>query len=306
MENKQKFSERFWNFCAKPFRKFESKHPEFYKKHRDLIGSMVCGVVGSVITYVLCAFMPYVFGQYFAEIEWAFPSIKMHYKNIEYVWSIIGFGVRIRDGEAIIGGGLGYSISFYLAQIFTHLFSFLFLRRFHHSKQNPYKTYFIGLSFCILTCILGNMVNGLWLPIFNAELTFLEYNLIVLLIVGTINFIIGHIQNMILYKNESKLNKSLDEREARRKQKRDAKLKKKAEKFAKANGINIKVDDELNSSFDTVENIEFAEEATTELQKETKAEDATEEKLAETVTEEKESEETVSEEIIEKQETENE
>ena len=302
MEAKQKFTERFWNFCAKPFRKFESKHPEFYKKHRDLIGSMICGVVGSVITYVLCAFMPYVFGQYFAEIEWAFPSIKMHYKNIEYVWSIIGFGVRIRDGEAIIGGGLGYSISFYLAQISTHLFSFLFLRRFHHSKQNPYKTYFIGLSFCILTCILGNMVNGLWLPIFNAELTFLEYNLIVLLVVGTINFIIGHIQNMILYKNESKLNKSLDKSEARRKQKRDAKIKKRAEKFAKANDINIKIDDESNSSFDTEENIEVALEAESEIQEDNVVQEIAEENPAEEVI----TEENTNEEIVEKQETKNE
>lgn len=296
MENKQKFSERFWNFCAKPFRKFESKHPEFYKKHRDLIGSMVCGVVGSIITYVLCAFMPYVFGQYFAEIEWAFPSIKMHYKNIEYAWSIIGFGVRIRDGVAIIGGGLGYSISFYLAQILTHLFSFLFLRRFHHSKQNPYKTYFIGLSFCLFTCILGNMVNGLWLPIFNAELTFLEYNLIVLLVVGTINFIIGHIQNLILYKNESKLNKSLDEREAKRNRKREMKLKKEAEKYAKASGINIKTDEDLESVIDTKENIEVAEEATEEIEEETASVENIEESSKEIT------EENVSEEIIEKKE----
>ena len=224
MAEKEKISDRFWNFCARPFRKFAVKHPKFYNKHRDLIGSMICGIMGSTITYVFCSFMPYLFGQYFAEIDFAFPSIKMTYKEVHYIWSVIGFGVRIRDGEAIIGGGLGYSISFYLANITTHAVSFLFLRRFHHSTQNAYKQYFIGLAFCLLTCILGNMVNGLWLPIFNARLTFLEYNLIVLFVVGTINFIIGHIQNLILYKDESKLNKRLEKIEEKKRRKQEKKL----------------------------------------------------------------------------------
>jgi len=228
--NKLPLSEKIWNFCAKPFRKFEKKHPEFYNKHRDLIGSMVCGVIGSIITYLFCSFMPYLFGQKMAEIEFLLPDVDMQFYDISYDWSIIGFSIRWRDGEAIIGGGLGYSISFYLANITTHLVSFLFLRRFHHSHQSSWKQYLIGLGFCLGTCVIGNMINGLWLPIVNAQLTFLEYNLIVLFVVGTINFIVGHFQNLLLYKDNSKLNKMLDEMENKKHEKEEELHEKEIEK----------------------------------------------------------------------------
>lgn len=219
MEKKLTRRDRFWNFCSRPFRKFENKHPEFYRKHRDLIGSSICGIMGSVITYLVCSFMPYIFGQYLCEVEFLLPDVPMQFHDVYYHWSIIGFAVRIRDGEAIIGGGIGYSLSFYLANIATHAVSFAFLRRFHHSTQNPYKQYFIGLGFCFATSIIGNMINGLWLPIVNAKLTFLEYNLIVLFVVGIVNFIVGHFQNLIIYKNDSKLNQRLNEIEAKKEKK---------------------------------------------------------------------------------------
>ena len=125
----------------------------------------------------------------------------------------------MKNRVAIIGGGIGYSISYYLANFLTHLVSFLILRRFHKSHQNAYKQYFIGLGFCVLTTIITNMINGLWLPIVNERLTFLTYNIIVLGIIGTVNFIIGHFQNLILYKDDSKLNERLYEKEEKRNKK---------------------------------------------------------------------------------------
>lgn len=213
MEEKKKrtFFDKIWDFGAKPVRAYARKHPEFYKKHRDIIGSAICGFIGAIITYVFCSFMPYVFGQKLAEIEILLPDIDMELAGIKYDWSIIGFSIRWRDGIAIIGGGLGYSLSYYIANFLSHLSSFIFMRRFHHSKLNPYKQYFIGLAFCFFTTIITNMINGLWLPIVNAKLTFLQYNIIVLGVIGLINFIVGHIQNMLIYKDDSKLNKRVKE-----------------------------------------------------------------------------------------------
>ncbi len=211
MEEKKKRSlfDRFWDFCARPTHRFARKHPEFYKKHRDIIGSAVCGFIGAAITYIVCSFMPYLFGQNMAEIELLLPDIDMELAGVTFDWSIIGFSIRWRDGMAIIGGGLGYSFSYYLANILSHLFTFVFMRKFHHSKLNPYKQYLIGLGFCFLTSIITNMINGLWLPIVNERLTFLEYNIIVLGIIGLVNFIVGHFQNIIIYKNDSMLNKRM-------------------------------------------------------------------------------------------------
>ena len=218
MEEKRTLFDKIWDFLAKPFHSFAKKHPEFYLKHRDIIGSAVCGFIGALITYIFCSFMPYVFGQKMAEIEILLPDIDMEFNGIKYDWSIIGFSIRWRDGVAIIGGGLGYSLSYYIANFLCHLFTFVFMRKFHKSTLNPYKQYFIGLGFCFFTTIVTNMINGLWLPIVNARLTFLEYNIIVLGVIGIINFIVGHIQNIMMYKNYSKLNKKIKELEEKNKE----------------------------------------------------------------------------------------
>lgn len=212
-EEKKTIFGKIWDFFAKPGIKFQQKHPEFYNKHRDLIGSTICGFIGAIITYLICSFMPYAFGQRFAEMEILIPDIDMELAGIKYDWSIIGFAIRWRDGAAIIGGGLGYSISYYLANYLSHLASFFYMRKFHKSYINPYKQYFIGLGFCFATTIITNMINGLWLPIINAKLTFIEYNIIVLGVIGIVNFIIGHFQNLIIYKNDSKLNKKILEKD---------------------------------------------------------------------------------------------
>lgn len=209
MNNKISTSDKIWRFLAKPVYKFRDKHPEFYNKHRDLIGSFLCGAAGAIATYVLMAFMPYIFGQKLAEVEILLPDVDIYFQEIKYDWSIIGFPIRVRDGLPIIGGGVGYSISYYFANFVSFLISYTFMRKFHHSKQNPYKQFFIGLAFCFSTTIITNMINGLWLPIVSARLTFLEYNIIVLGVIGVVNFFVGHLSNMLVYKDQSGLNKKI-------------------------------------------------------------------------------------------------
>lgn len=218
MQKKLSLIDKIWNFFAKPFYKYRDKHPAFYSKHRDFIGSTLCGMIGGIITYLLMSFMPYLFGQNLAEIEILLPKVEMHYEEITYSWSVIGFPIRIRDGIAIIGGGLGYSLSYYIANVISFCVSFWFMRRFHQSKQNPYKQFFIGFTMCFSATIISNMINGLWLPILFARLTFLQYNIIVLGVIGTINFLGGHVSNLIIYKDQSKLNRSLTEGELKKKE----------------------------------------------------------------------------------------
>ena len=201
---KKHISDRIWDFFAKPLLKYKEKHPAFYEKNRDVLGSAICGIIGGLITYIFTAFLPYVFGWKLAGIEVMIPKIKMEYQGFEYYWSIFGFPARYRDGELLIGGGLGYTFSYIFANIATHAFTFWFMRKFHKSKQNPFFQYFVGLAFCFSTIVISNAINGLWLPILYARLTFLEYNIIVLGVIGVVNFVIGHISNMIIYKDHKK------------------------------------------------------------------------------------------------------
>lgn len=204
MDFLRKAFNKIWDIGSIPFHKFESKHPKFYRKYRDLIGSIVCGFIGAAATYILVSFLPYIFGQKMAEIEVLIPDVDMQFQEISYSWSIIGFPARIRDYEPIIGGGLGYSISYYFANVVSHAITYSFMRKFHNSNQNVHRQYLFGLGLCFFVCILTNMINGLWLPIVNERLTFLEYNIIVLGIIGFANFVIGHISNLLLYKDRNK------------------------------------------------------------------------------------------------------
>lgn len=69
----------------------------------------------TILQYLMFTFFPYLFGIGLAGTEFMWPRIPMHIAGIDYNWNILGYEVmRNAAGEVVIGGGLGYFISYEL------------------------------------------------------------------------------------------------------------------------------------------------------------------------------------------------
>ena len=92
---------------------FEEKHPKLAKLLYQLFYFWVFSMGVTVLQYLMFTFLPYLFGIGLAGVEFVWPQIPMKVFGITYDWNILGYEVaRNAAGEVVIGGGLGYFISY--------------------------------------------------------------------------------------------------------------------------------------------------------------------------------------------------
>ena len=92
---------------------FASKHPRVSKLFYQIFHFVVFSMGVTVFQYLVFTFMPKILGIRLAGTEFMWPRIPMKLFGVEFVWSILGYNV-LRDGAGavMIGGGLGYFISY--------------------------------------------------------------------------------------------------------------------------------------------------------------------------------------------------
>ena len=63
--------------------------------------------------YLIFTFMPGMLGKGPAGTEFMWPEVPMHMLGVEFTWSLLGYNVLYdAEGAVLIGGGLGYFISY--------------------------------------------------------------------------------------------------------------------------------------------------------------------------------------------------
>lgn len=136
--------------------------------------------------------MPRALGTGLAGTEFMWPQIPVHIAGYDYRWNILGYEVvRNAAGEVVIGGGLGYFISYETGAFLAQCINFPLQRNItfkSHGKISwQIMWYFIAW---VLISFFCNGINGLWLPI--AQLYFAPeiYNLLVTFITGGVSMII--------------------------------------------------------------------------------------------------------------------
>ena len=70
--------------------------------------------MGVTIVHVFVfTFMPGILGEKLAGTEFMWPQVPMKIAGVEFTWSLLGYNVlRDASGAVLIGGGLGYFISY--------------------------------------------------------------------------------------------------------------------------------------------------------------------------------------------------
>ena len=107
---------------------------------------------------------------------------------MDFTWSLLGYNA---SGAVIIGGGLGYFISYEVGSFLAQFINFPLQRNItFKSKGNPvYQAmwYFIAWVVISLVC---NGLNNLWMPIASVYVSPAIYNLLVTFITGGVSMVI--------------------------------------------------------------------------------------------------------------------
>ena len=107
---------------------------------------------------------------------------------MDFTWSLLGYNA---SGAVIIGGGLGYFISYEVGSFLAQCINFPLQRKItFKSKGNPvYQAmwYFIAWVVISLVC---NGLNNLWMPIASVYVSPAIYNLLVTFITGGVSMVI--------------------------------------------------------------------------------------------------------------------
>lgn len=174
------------------WKKFEEKHPKIAKLLIQLLYFWVFSMGVTVLQYLMFTFFPYMFGIELAGKEFMWPQIPMHVFGFDYKWNILGYEVaRNAAGEVMIGGGLGYFLSYELGTFLAQCVNFPLQRNItfksHGNVAWQILWYFIAWVLISLVC---NGINGLWMPIAQQFFAPAVYNLLVTFITGGVSMVI--------------------------------------------------------------------------------------------------------------------
>ncbi|MDD3339032.1 MAG: hypothetical protein PHS82_09285 [Lachnospiraceae bacterium] len=171
---------------------FEEKHPKLSKWIYQIFYFFVFSMMVTVFQYLVFTFMPGILGKGLAGTEFMWPQTHMKIFGVEFTWSLLGYNVlRDTTGTVLIGGGLGYFISYEVGSFLAQCINFPLQRNItFKSHGNPWYQamwYFIAWVVISLIC---NGFNNLWMPIASVYVSPAIYNLLVTVITGGVSMII--------------------------------------------------------------------------------------------------------------------
>jgi putative flippase GtrA len=172
--------------------KFAQAHPKAAKILRQLFYFYVFSLSVTVFQYLCFTILPYLFGIELAGSEFMWPQVPISLLGHDFRWNILGYEIaRDAAGNVVIGGGLGYFISYEIGAFLAQCINFPLQRNitFKSKGHMPYQImwYFIAWVLISLAC---NGINGLWLPIAQVSLSPQIYNLLVTFITGGVSMVI--------------------------------------------------------------------------------------------------------------------
>lgn len=177
---------------AKKWKKFQDKYPRAAKWLYQLFYFWVFSMGVTVFQYVMFTTLPYLFGIKLAGTEFMWPQIPLHLAGFEYKWNILGYEVaKNTAGEVVIGGGMGYFLSYELGTFLAQCINFPLQRNITFKSNGKISWqilwYFIAWLLISLVC---NGINGLWMPIAQNYFAPAVYNLLVTFITGGVSMVI--------------------------------------------------------------------------------------------------------------------
>ncbi len=200
------FFQKIWRWWLGVWYGFADKHPKGSKIIYQVFFFIVFSEGVTIVQILILMFLPYLFGLELAATEFMIPKIEITIGDLTYYWSFLGNDINYNDaGEVIIGGGLGYFLSFKIATFLAQCINFPLQRNItYKSKGNPWwqaMWYFIGWVLINLAC---DAVNNLWLPISNHYLPYAVSSILAMVAQGGIAMVVFYFIFMIIFPDQQK------------------------------------------------------------------------------------------------------
>lgn len=174
------------------WKNFEKKYPRLSKWFYQIAFFMVFSMGVTIFQYLVFTFMPGILGEKLAATEFMWPQVPMNIMGVKFTWSLLGYNVlRDASGAVIIGGGLGYFISYETGSFLAQCINFPLQRNItFKSKGNPaYQAMWYFIAWVIISLIC-NGFNNLWMPVAAVYVAPAIYNLLVTFITGGVSMVI--------------------------------------------------------------------------------------------------------------------
>lgn len=171
---------------------FSESHPKAAKWIYQLVFFYVFSLSVTIFQYLMFTFLPYAFGIKLAGTEFMWPQIPVNIAGYSYKWNILGYDViRNEAGNVVIGGGLGYFLSYEVGTFLALCINFPLQRNItfkSHGKISWQMMWY--LIAWVLISLFCNAINGLWMPIAQQYFAPGAYNLLVTFITGGVSMVI--------------------------------------------------------------------------------------------------------------------
>jgi putative flippase GtrA len=172
--------------------KWWKEHPKLAKWIYQIFYFIVFSMGVTIFQYLVFTFLPAILGKGMAATAFMWPQVPMNLFGVKFTWSLLGYNVlRDQTGAVLIGGGLGYFISYELGSFLAQCINFPLQRNItFKSHGNPvYQAFWYFLAWIVISLIC-NGFNNLWMPIASAYMAPAVYNLLVTFITGGVSMII--------------------------------------------------------------------------------------------------------------------
>lgn len=186
---------------------FSAKYPKLAKWVYQIFYFIVFSMGVTIFQYLVFTFMPKLLGAGMAETEFMWPKIPMKLFGVKFVWSVLGYNVlRDEAGCVMIGGGLGYFISYETGSFLAQCINFPLQRNItFKSHGNPVYQAGWYLAAWVVISLICNGFNNLWMPIVSAYVPPAAYNLLVAFVTGGVSMIIFFFVFKIIFPEEPDL-----------------------------------------------------------------------------------------------------
>ena len=187
--------------AVNPWRTFARNHPKAAKWVWQIGVFYLFSLAVTVLQYALFTFLPYLFGEGLASTAFMWPHIPISFAGIDYSWNVLGYGVaRNAAGEVVIGGGLGYFLSYEIRSFVAQCVNFPMQRNItFKSKGNIwYQALWYLLAFIVITCIV-NSINCIWVAVAGLLVPDFIYNIGTTVLNGGISMVIFFFVNKIIF-----------------------------------------------------------------------------------------------------------